>query len=128
MSDENKEPTKARNVTELVFPRDIGGNLGKLKSDALKAISQMNGNIDKYRAFQETLDLLKEFAETRMRIQMRERKSAVASMLAARAVANALADPVAQASKNSTVDQADADTANTAPVQGPEKPDETKET
>jgi hypothetical protein len=114
MNDEVKEPRKARNVTELVFPRDVGGNLGKMKAATLKAISQMNGNIDKYRALQNTLDLLQEFAETRMRIQMEGRKTAVASLVAARAVANAgiveETDEEKDARKEGTADQ-----ANTTP-------------
>lgn len=111
MTDETKEPVKARNVTELVFPRDVGGNLGKMKATTLKAISQMNGNVDKYRALQDTLELLSDFAKTRMRIQMEGRKSAVAALLASRAVEEVTdKEPVEPADtkshKTSTVDQA----------------------
>ncbi len=73
---------KARTVTELRFPQDKGGNLGKMKSATLHAISNMHGNVDKYRALQDTLDTLKEFAETRMRIQLEQRKQRVAASVA----------------------------------------------
>lgn len=116
MNDEVKETRKARNVTELVFPRDIGGNLGKVKATTLKAISQMNGNIDKYRALQDTLDLLKEFAETRMRIQMEGRKSAVASLLASRAVADTgIVEETAE--EKEAREKATADQANEKPTE-----------
>lgn len=93
MNDETEDRVKARNVSELVFPRDYGGNLGAVKKETLKAISQMNGNIDKYRSLRDTLGVLAEFAETRMRIQLETRKSAVASLMANRVVDSTADEP-----------------------------------
>lgn len=96
MTDEKAMPAEdkapARNVSELVFPRDYGGNLGDIKRDGLKAISAMNGNIEKFRALKGTLETLLEFAETRMRIQHSVRKANVAAVIAAQAV-NSTVEP-----------------------------------
>lgn len=87
MNEETK--VKARNVSELVFPRDYGSNLSNLKKEVLRSISHLNGNVEKYKAFKETMALLAEFAETRMRVQLQVKKSDIARVIASQAVDSA---------------------------------------
>lgn len=84
---EDEVKVKARNVSELVFPRDVGGQLSPLKRAGLQAISQMNGNPEKYRSLRDTLTTLLEFAETRVRVQIKDRRDTLAQRLMDNAVA-----------------------------------------
>lgn len=89
-----EKAVKARHVGELKFPQDKSGNLSRTKTEALKAIAKMHGSIEKYRTLQDTLDMLKEFAETRMKVQLAERKAAVAASRAREMVVTGDGSPV----------------------------------
>lgn len=86
MTDENKEkPVVGTNPMALPWPQDPQGALKSLKAGGIEAARRVNGNEDKMRKLLTTLDIIREHAIAKYKVDVGVRRDARQNAVAAKA-------------------------------------------